>query len=107
MTDATSADLTTDLRNNAFDEIERVANKAASFSRSISEAAYRGDDLTMLVHLKQLRLCVIEMIKIYKDYFDGQDVGTAEPERSHRQDQRSGNAVARGRPQRPAGVLPA
>ena len=71
MTDATSLDLTTDARNQAFDELERVANKAASYSRSISEAAYRGDDLTVLVHLKQLKACLITMIQTYKAYFDG------------------------------------
>ena len=72
MADATSADLTTDLRNRAFEEIEIVANKASSYSRSIGEAAYRGDDLTVLVHLKQLRSCTITMIKIYKNYVSGE-----------------------------------
>jgi hypothetical protein len=70
VSDATSADLTTDLRNQAFEEIERVALRASSYGRAISEAAYRGDDLTVLVHLKQLRSCTITMIKIYKHYFD-------------------------------------
>ena len=73
MTDATSSDLTTALRNQAFEEVERVAGLASSYSRAIGEAAYRGDDVTMLVHLKQLRFCLISMIKTYKDYFDGQD----------------------------------
>jgi hypothetical protein len=72
MTDATSSDLTTDLRNQAFDEIERVALKASSYSRSISEAAYRGDDHTMVVHMKQLKSCLLTMIKVYKHYFDGE-----------------------------------
>jgi hypothetical protein len=70
MTDATSADLTTDLRNQAFEEIERVSLLMASYGKSIGEAAYRGDDVTMLVHLKQARLCLISMIKTYKSYFD-------------------------------------
>jgi hypothetical protein len=70
VTDATSADLTTDLRNQAFEEIERVSLKASSYSRSISEAAYRGDDHTMVVHMKQLKSCLLTMIKIYKHYFD-------------------------------------
>ena len=69
-----------------------MSNLAASYSRSIGEAAFRGDDVTMLVHLKQLRLCLISMIKTYKDYFNGPDVETAES--GHRSDQRSGDAVA-------------
>jgi hypothetical protein len=91
MNDATSADLTTSLRNQAFEEIERVSSLAASYSRSIGEAAYRGDDLTVLVHLKQLRLCTMTMIKIYKGYFDGESGGE---ESGNRADQRSGDAVA-------------
>lgn len=61
---------TTDLRNQAFEEIEGVALKAASFCRSTSEAAYRGDDVTVLVHLKQLKSCLVHMIKTYNAYFE-------------------------------------
>jgi hypothetical protein len=69
--DATSADLTTSLRNQAFEEIERVSSLASSYSRSIGEAAYRGDDVTMLVHMKQLKACLVSMIKTYKTGFNG------------------------------------
>jgi hypothetical protein len=71
MSDPTSADLTTSLRNQAFEEIDRVAYLASSYSRSIGEAAFRGDDVTMLVHMKQLKACLVSMIKTYKTCFDG------------------------------------
>ena len=67
-----SPELVSVLRDQAFDEIEHVANKAASYSRSISEAAFRGDDVEVLVHLKQLKACLISMIRTYKEFFDEQ-----------------------------------
>jgi len=91
MADAASADLTAGLRNQAFEEIDRVAHLASSYSRSIGEAAYRGDDVEMLVHMKQLRSCLLSMIKTYKAYFDGEGDGE---EARNRADQRSGDAVA-------------
>lgn len=62
-----SPELTSVLRDQAFEEIERVAGLAASYSRSLGEAAFRGDKATMEIHLRQLRLCVVSMIKTYKD----------------------------------------
>jgi hypothetical protein len=40
---------------------------AGSYAISASEAAPRGDRLTLRVHLMQLRLCVIEALKAHKD----------------------------------------
>jgi hypothetical protein len=37
-----------------FAAIEQVADKAASYWRSIAEAAYRGDRLTVEVHCRQV-----------------------------------------------------
>jgi hypothetical protein len=68
--DPASADLATDARNRAFDEIEHVAHKAASYCRSTGEAAFRGDDLEVLVHLKQVKACLVDMIRTYKTYFE-------------------------------------
>jgi hypothetical protein len=88
------------LRDAAFIEIERVANLAASYARSTGEAAFRGDQTTLLVHLRQVRLCCVSMIKTYKDYLeaerDGQGMAAAEAGSSdaHREDQRSGDVVA-------------
>ena len=73
MADALSPELISVLRDEAFIEIERVANLVASYARSTGEAAFRGDDATMLIHMRQLRFCCIAMIQTYKDCFDGQD----------------------------------
>jgi hypothetical protein len=56
-------------RDQAFDEVERMADLAASYLRSLGEAAFRGDEATMLVHLRQLRLCCLAMIQTYKESF--------------------------------------
>jgi hypothetical protein len=56
-----------ELRNEIYEEIERQADTAASLSRSISEAAFRGDQLTVGVHIKQLRLVLLYLIKLYKE----------------------------------------
>jgi hypothetical protein len=61
-----SPELISALRDQAFEELERVSYLAASYARSLGEAAFRGDEATVLVHLKQLRLCVLSMIKTYK-----------------------------------------
>jgi hypothetical protein len=86
------------LRNQAFEDIGRVAVLVESYARSIGEAAYRGDQTTVEVHLRQLRSCCIAMIKTYKDYLEaapnGQDVAAKGGSQSDRQDQRSGDGVA-------------
>jgi hypothetical protein len=58
-------------RNQALDEIGRVAALAGSYARSLEEAAFRGDEATLEAHLRQLRLCCVAMIKTYKDYLEG------------------------------------
>ena len=66
MTDEPSPELISVLRDQAFGEIERLAGLAASYARSTGEAAFRGDEPTTLVHMKQLRLCCVAMIQTYK-----------------------------------------
>jgi hypothetical protein len=66
-----SPEMISALRDQAFDEIDRVANLAASYARSTGEAAFRGDETTMFVHMKQLRLCCVAMIKTYKENLVG------------------------------------
>ncbi len=39
---------------------------ASSYARSGAEAAWRGDRLTLGVHLQQLRLSTIEAIRLFK-----------------------------------------
>ena len=60
------SELTSALRNQAFAEIVQTATLAVSYSHSLAEAAYRGDQLTVEVHLRQLRLCTLLMIKTFK-----------------------------------------
>jgi hypothetical protein len=99
MLDDPSAEVVAVLRDQAFIEIERVANLAASYARSTGEAAFRGDQTSVLVHMRQVRLCCVSMIQTYKDYLeaerDGQGVAEAGgPSHAHRADQRSGDVVA-------------
>jgi hypothetical protein len=42
--------------NDRFAAIEELADQAASFWRSIAEAAFRGDRLTVTVHCRQVAL---------------------------------------------------
>ena len=85
------------LRNQGFEELIENADQAASYCRSIGEAAYRGDALTVGVHLKQLRALVVAMIKTFKEDVDGQDGAIGrQPALDNRQDQRPGNGDPRG-----------
>ena len=98
-----SAELASALRDQAFEEIERLANITASYARSTGEAAFRGDVATMAMHLRQVRLCCVNMIQTYKDFLEGgrdgpnvaRQAGSSGP---GRQDQRPGDGVARGQP---------
>lgn len=101
--DKSSLELGLELRNQVYGELEGQADRAASYARSIAEAAYRGDQLTAGVHIKQLRLCVLEMIKLYKEGLvgNGQNLA-AEKERSaaaDRKAQPAGDGVDGGKPQ--------
>jgi hypothetical protein len=49
------------------ESIREFCGLAGSYKISASEAARRGDRLTLRVHLMQLRLCVIEALKAHKD----------------------------------------
>lgn len=62
----TRAELVEALRSDLFEEVVRVADLSRSLCVSIGEAAYRGDQTTMTVHLRQLRACVLEMIDTQK-----------------------------------------
>ena len=62
------------LRNQGFEALMDDADKAASYCRSIGEAAYRGDALTVEVHIRQLRAVCLAMIKTYKEDISGQGV---------------------------------
>lgn len=49
-------------RDLVFAHIEHTAELAASYAHSLREAAFRGDQTTIEAHVKQLRLCVVELI---------------------------------------------
>lgn len=63
-----SPELISAQRDQVFEEIERQADLAASYARSIGEAAFRGDQVTMIVHLRQLRDCLLAMFATQKDF---------------------------------------
>ena len=95
MTDAPSPELRAVLRDLSLAEIERVASLIASYARSAGEAAFRGDETTMGVHIRQLRLCCLNLIKTYKEMAGDQGVAEAGGSSdAHRADQRSGDVVA-------------
>jgi hypothetical protein len=51
-------------RDLIFEALVDVCDRAASYARSASEAAWRGDESTVNVHARQLRACVVEAIKL-------------------------------------------
>ena len=51
-----------------FDEIERLADRAASYWRSIAEAGARGEAMTIAVHLRQVRLVTFHVHEIVKQF---------------------------------------
>ena len=56
-----------------FDLVAEAPGLTASYARSAAEAAWRGDELTIGVHLRQTRLCVITAIQTFKEL--GEDIG--------------------------------
>jgi hypothetical protein len=56
----------TAVRDLAFESLVEQCALAESFARSAAEASWRGDELTVGVHLRQLRLTVIEAIKTFR-----------------------------------------
>jgi hypothetical protein len=57
-------------RDLVFEGLIEAGSLAESYSRSLTEAAWRGDRSTVEVHLRQLRACVVASIDIFKQ-FDG------------------------------------
>ncbi|MFZ0601400.1 MAG: hypothetical protein WAN05_08585 [Roseiarcus sp.] len=60
-----------------FDEIEQSADKAASIWRSIAEAAFRRDAMTVAVHLRQARLVTFHVHEIVKQFGRGSEARAA------------------------------
>jgi hypothetical protein len=53
-------------RDLVFEGLIEAGSLAESYSRSLTEAAWRGDRSTVEVHLRQLRACVVAAIDIFK-----------------------------------------
>jgi hypothetical protein len=53
-------------RDLIFEGLVEAGSLAESYSRSLTEAAWRGDRGTVEVHLRQLRSCVVAGIDFFK-----------------------------------------
>lgn len=60
----TVASVADDLR---LEMISETSDLAASYARSAAEAAWRGDRLTLGVHLRQLRLVTIACLQTFNE----------------------------------------
>lgn len=54
-------------RDLIFEGLIEAGSLAESYSRSLTEAAWRGDQSTVEVHLRQLRACVVAGIGMFKE----------------------------------------
>jgi hypothetical protein len=54
-------------RDLVFEAIREQLDLAGSFALSAREAAFRGNAATLEIHLRQLRLCVVNAISTYKE----------------------------------------
>jgi hypothetical protein len=66
MSNAPSPEAVAAGRDLAFEAIQETLDQATSFALSAREAAFRGNPATLAIHLRQLRLCTIDAIQIYK-----------------------------------------
>jgi hypothetical protein len=61
-----SPEAATAARDLAFEGLVEAGSLAESYSRSLAEAAWRGDRSTVEVHLRQLRACVVAAIDVFE-----------------------------------------
>ena len=61
-----SAEAIATARDLVFEGLVEAGSLAESYSRSLAEAAWRGDQSTVEVHLRQLRACVVASIGIFR-----------------------------------------
>jgi hypothetical protein len=54
-------------RDLVFEAIQEPLDLASSYALSAKEAAFRGSAATLEIHLRQLRICVVAAIQIYKE----------------------------------------
>jgi hypothetical protein len=58
--------LASDYDDDRFAAVEEFAEKAASYWRSIAEAAYRGDLRTIEIHCRQIRILTLAAFSTVK-----------------------------------------
>lgn len=58
----------------AYDALTETAALAEAYARSLGEAAWRADKITVEVHLRQLRACVVAGIDTFRK-LDGSGKG--------------------------------
>jgi hypothetical protein len=64
--ESASAEAIAAARDLVFEGLIEAGSLAESYSRSLTEAAWRGDRSTVEVHLRQLRACIVAIIGIFK-----------------------------------------
>lgn len=55
-------------RDLAFEGLVEAGSLAESYARSLTEAAWRGDQQTVEAHLRQLRACVVAGVDFFKRF---------------------------------------
>jgi len=76
MAEARRADAQIAIDNQRFGAIEEFCDLASSYARSASEAAWRGDRLTLRTHLVQLRLTTQNALQVFNSL--GKPAGAVE-----------------------------
>lgn len=98
MSDAPDASMAEVLRREAFEEIGRMSFLAEDYALKLYDATERLDRMAVAGRLQQLRFCALAMIQTFNlvlRKIDDQDVPEDRgPSPAHRQDQRTGDAVA-------------
>ena len=61
-----SSDAIAAARDLVFEGLIEAGSLAESYSRSLTEAAWRGDRSTVEAHLRQLRACIVASIDIFR-----------------------------------------
>jgi hypothetical protein len=60
-----------------FDEIQQLADRAASYWRSIAEAGARGEAMTIAVHLRQVRLVTFHVHEVVNQFGSSSEAARA------------------------------
>jgi hypothetical protein len=64
--ESASAEAIAAARDLVFEGLIEAGSLAESYSRSLTEAAWRGDRSTVEFHLRQLRACIVAIIGSFK-----------------------------------------